>query len=64
MLPGANDGRPDVTDASVMDNGALTSPGVGVLPTRPGWPRVVSLLLLSVESFHCFVQIGQCHSFL
>ena len=41
MLPGAYDGRPDVTDVSVMDNGVLTSPGVGVLPTRPGWPRVV-----------------------
>ncbi len=42
MLTGAYDRRPDVTDVPVMDNhGALISPEVVVLPTRPGWPRVV-----------------------
>ena len=55
MLPGAYDGRPDVTDVPVMDNHeALPLPGVGVLPTRPGWPRVISFYYFQLSHFIVF----------
>ena len=51
MLPGAYDGWPDVMDVTVMDNVALKSPGVGVLPSRPGWVRVVSFYYFKLSHF-------------
>ena len=51
MLPEAYDGWPDVTDVPVMDDGALTLPGAGVLPTRPGWPRVVFFYYSKLNHF-------------